>query len=127
MHVIAAGDESGERGGVQVHRTGPGERHRGSFSRIGNYLRFLRGARRILKRLVGPGDIVVLLTDPPLLASALTAPAHRRGARVIQWIPGYLPRNCAATRGRLERGTAVAVQSDAQPRLAPGGPMRAGG
>ncbi len=91
VHVIAAGDESGEHDGVQVHRTGPGERHRGWFSRIGNYLRFLGGARRILTRLVEPGDIVVLLTDPPLLAPAVTAVARRRGARVIQWIQDIYP------------------------------------
>jgi colanic acid biosynthesis glycosyl transferase WcaI len=91
VHVIAAGEEGSECDGVQVHRTGPGERHQGWASRIGNYLRFLRSARRILTTLAGPGDIVVLLTDPPLLAPAVTALAHRRGARVIQWIQDIYP------------------------------------
>lgn len=91
VHVIAAGEEGGEREGVQIHRTGRGERHQGWFSRIGNYVRFLRGARRILTRLVERRDIVVLLTDPPLLAPIVTALARRRGARVIQWLQDIYP------------------------------------
>jgi glycosyltransferase involved in cell wall biosynthesis len=91
VHVIAAGTEPGPRDGVAIHRTGPGEHHAGLLSRAVNYGRFLSAARRELLALAAPGDIVVLMTDPPLLAAAGTGPARRRGARVVHWIQDIYP------------------------------------
>lgn len=91
VHVIAAGEQSDVPGSVVVHRTGPGDRHGGLLSRIGNYTGFLRASRRLLSALVQPGDKVVLMTDPPLLAVANTGPARKKGAQVIHWIQDIYP------------------------------------
>jgi len=99
VHVIAAGTEAGPRNGVTVHRTGPGDQHGGLFSRTVNYGRFLAAARRELTALAGPGDIVVLMTDPPLLAAAGAGPARRRGARVVHWIQDIYPEIVSAHAG----------------------------
>lgn len=86
VHVIASGTEAGEHHGVTIHRTGAEP-----ASRLGRYTHFLLGARRLLRALVTSGDVVVLKTDPPLLAVAATALARSRGARVVQWIQDIYP------------------------------------
>jgi glycosyltransferase involved in cell wall biosynthesis len=91
VHVVAAGDENIVRNGVTVHRTGPGETHGGLVSRSRNYAAFLLGARRVLRELARPGDTVVLMTDPPLLAAAATGPALAHGATVVHWIQDIYP------------------------------------
>jgi glycosyltransferase involved in cell wall biosynthesis len=91
VHVIAAGSGSGPLAGVTIHRTGPGDKHGGLFSRTANYLGFLRGARRALSTVATPGDIIVLMTDPPLLAAYATGIARRRGGRVLHWIQDIYP------------------------------------
>ena len=91
VEVIAAGTEPGPVCGVSIHRTGPGDKNGGLISRAQNYLGFLRAARRTLTTLIKPGDIVVLMTDPPLLAASTTAIACKRGARVVQWIQDIYP------------------------------------
>ncbi|MBI3885043.1 MAG: glycosyltransferase family 4 protein [Opitutae bacterium] len=91
VHVVAAGDENSRRHGVSLHRTGPGETHGGLVSRARNYAAFLLGARRVLRDLVRPGDTVVVLTDPPLLAAAATGPALAHGASVVHWIQDIYP------------------------------------
>ena len=91
VHVIAAGNETGPLSGVTIHRTGQNDRNGGLLSRAGNYVGFLRAARRILATLAEPGDIVVLKTDPPLLAASATGIALRRGAKVLHWIQDIYP------------------------------------
>lgn len=86
VHVIASGTEATEFRGVTIHRTGAEP-----AGRIGRYLHFLRAARRELRRRVAPGDVVVLKTDPPLLAAAATALVRARGGRVVQWIQDVYP------------------------------------
>lgn len=86
VHVLASGDGPAALHGVTIHRTGVEPK-----SRIGRYTHFLLGARRLLSALVAPGDIVVLKTDPPLLAVAATALARSRGAQVVQWIQDIYP------------------------------------
>lgn len=91
VHVIAAGNEAGEHQGVTIHRTGEGDQHGGLISRARNYLRFIRQVRAELRTLLQPGDIVVVMTDPPLLGAAVTAVATKCGARVIHWIQDIYP------------------------------------
>lgn len=91
VHVIAAGEGFREHAGVTVHRTGGPDLHGGLPVRAANYLRFLLRSRRTLRRLVQPGDTVVLKTDPPLLAACATGAAVARGARVVQWIQDIYP------------------------------------
>lgn len=86
VHVIASGDDPTEYRVVTIHRTGAEP-----ASRLGRYTHFLLGARRQLSQLVAPGDLVVLKTDPPLLAVAATALACARGAHVVQWIQDIYP------------------------------------
>lgn len=86
VHVIAAGEGAAEFSGVTIHRTGAE-----SAGRLARYGKFILGARRQLASLVRPGDVVVVKTDPPLLAVAVTALAKSRGARVVQWIQDIYP------------------------------------
>jgi colanic acid biosynthesis glycosyl transferase WcaI len=103
VHVIAAGHGSQTHDGVMIHRTGGDVTHRGVFSQAANYGGFLHAARRALKRVITPGDVVVLMTDPPLLAAACTALAIRRGAHVVQWIQDIYPEVAVEHAGRWAR------------------------
>ena len=91
VHVIAAGDAAGPHNGVTVHRTGAGERHGGLVSRLLNYVRFIRGARQLLSELILTGDVVVVMTDPPMLGAALSGTIQRGGARAVHWIQDIYP------------------------------------
>ncbi|MFI5336275.1 MAG: glycosyltransferase family 4 protein [Opitutales bacterium] len=91
VHVIAAGSDPGSHEGVHIHRAGGGDRHHGLWSRIANYLGFLFAARRQLAALLRPGDIVVLKTDPPLLAPILSPLVRRHGGRLVHWIQDIYP------------------------------------
>lgn len=91
VEVIAAGDESGAHRGVTIHRTGAGEKHAGMISRARNYWRFICRVRSELAIRARPGDVVVLMTDPPLLGAAVTQVALNRGARVVHWIQDIYP------------------------------------
>ena len=91
VHVIAAGAEPGEHHGVVVHRTGAMDRHGGLLSRTLNYRRFQRAACRQLEALAQPGDVVVAMTDPPLLGAAVARVAQHRGARIVHWIQDIYP------------------------------------
>lgn len=100
VHIVAAGAEPTTRHGVVVHRTGPGDTHGSLLSRARNYGRFLLGARRVLQTLLQSGDIVVPMTDPPLLGAALAGPAQERGARIVHWIQDIYPEIVPAHAGR---------------------------
>lgn len=91
VHVIAAGSGPAERHGVLIHRTGGDERHAGRLAQLLNYWKYLLAARREIRRLARPGDIVVLKTDPPLLAAFATGIARRREARVVHWVQDIYP------------------------------------
>lgn len=97
VHVVASRVPGGEAreeevGGVAVHRVAnaiPGPH--GLARRALAYLDYYRGARRATRRLVEPGDVVVLKTDPPLLSAAIVPLAKRRGARVVVWLQDLFP------------------------------------
>ncbi len=91
VHVLATGEASTRQNGVTVHRTGTTEIHGGLISRALSHRRFLRAVRWKLATLVRPGDIVVPMTDPPLLAAAVAREAAARGARVVPWIQDIYP------------------------------------
>ncbi len=101
VHVIAAGAESGVHQGVTIHRTGAGDQHGGLVSRAQNYGRFLRRVRAQLRALLQPNDIVVVMTDPPLLGAAVTPTAVKHGARVIHWVQDIYPEIVGAHVGAL--------------------------
>jgi colanic acid biosynthesis glycosyl transferase WcaI len=60
-----------------------------------DYLSFYRSVRRRLSGLVGPGDIVVAKTDPPLLSAAAMGPVRRNGAKLINWLQDIYPETAA--------------------------------
>lgn len=91
VHVIAAGEASTRHNGVTIHRTGGSDRHGGLLSRALNYGSFRRGAQRLLAGLVVRGDVVVVMTDPPLLGAAVTDLVVKRGGRVVHWIQDIYP------------------------------------
>jgi colanic acid biosynthesis glycosyl transferase WcaI len=93
VHVITSGEGTAptERNGVHLHPTGQGALHDGLLSRALNYRRFTRAAGALLDGLVRPGDIVVAMTDPPMLGAAVTRVATARGARVVHWIQDVYP------------------------------------
>ncbi len=101
VHVIAAGEASTRHNGVTIHRTGGSDRHGGLVSRAINYGRFRRGAQRQLARLITPGDVVVVMTDPPLLGAAVTDIAVKHGARVVHWIQDIYPEILTAHLGAI--------------------------
>jgi colanic acid biosynthesis glycosyl transferase WcaI len=100
VHVIAAGMGPDHYEGVAIHRTGGDERHDGLASQALNYLRFLRAARQQVGRLVEPGDVVVPLTDPPLLAGLFSGDdVTRRGGMVVHWLQDVYPEILSAHAG----------------------------
>ncbi|HVZ65447.1 MAG TPA: glycosyltransferase family 4 protein [Lacunisphaera sp.] len=99
IHVIAAGQESGTLNAVQIHRTGPGDLHAGLLSRASNYLRFIRQAHATVGQLIAPGDIVVPMTDPPMLGTALGDLVQSRGGTVVQWLQDLYPEIAMAHAG----------------------------
>jgi len=101
VHIICAGKESGLHQGVMIHRAGSDDQPSSLLSRARRYDAFRCCAEQQLTTLAGPDDIVVLMTDPPLLGAHLTDIALSRGARVIHWIQDIYPEIVTAHLGRL--------------------------
>jgi len=77
---------------VTVHRVAtPIEGPHGLGRRALAYCDYSLGARRAAMRLVSPGDVVVVKTDPPLLSASLAHLAKSQGARVIVWMQDLFP------------------------------------
>lgn len=91
IDVIAAGTTPGPRHGVTIHRTGADDEHGGLWSRSRNYRRFARKAARLLAELARPGDLVVPMTDPPMLGATVIATASQVGAGVVHWTQDIYP------------------------------------
>jgi glycosyltransferase involved in cell wall biosynthesis len=91
VEVICAGDGPGEEAGARIHRLGGNPAHGGLLSRTRNYLGFLLAVRRRLGEVVRAGDLVVPMTDPPMLGATVAGLARRRGATVIHWIQDIYP------------------------------------
>jgi colanic acid biosynthesis glycosyl transferase WcaI len=64
-----------------------------------DFMAFSLGALVQLARLARPGDTVVVMTDPPLLAIWATALARWRGARVVHWVQDIYPELAMALTG----------------------------
>ncbi|HWA28473.1 MAG TPA: glycosyltransferase family 4 protein [Lacunisphaera sp.] len=96
VHVITAGEPATRHNGVTIHRTGTPEKHSGLLSRAMTHRAFQRAARRQLAAVVKPGDVVVPMTDPPLLAVAVGREVVARGAKIVPWIQDIYPEIAAA-------------------------------
>jgi colanic acid biosynthesis glycosyl transferase WcaI len=80
------------RNGVRILRvrgTRWGRHH--LAGRAVDFATFLLGALGLLIRTAGKGDIVVALTDPPLLGLAVWPAARWRNARCVHWIQDVFP------------------------------------
>jgi glycosyltransferase involved in cell wall biosynthesis len=91
VHVLTAGQPSTAHQGVTIHRTGTPEQHTGLVSRARGYRGFLKAVRAQLPALVRPGDVVVALTDPPLLGTVVVEALDGRDVAVVQWIQDIYP------------------------------------
>ena len=61
------------------------------IGRAVDYLSFYAAAWRALRNLVQRDDLVVAMTDPPLLSIVAMQAARRRGARLINWLQDIYP------------------------------------
>ncbi len=61
------------------------------WRRAFDYLTFYLGVMWWLARHIEPGDIVVLMTDPPLLQLINTAIIRIKGGKVINWLQDLFP------------------------------------
>ncbi len=91
VHVIATGETAGARHGVTIHRTGAGETHGGMLSRAWNFHRFQSAARRQLQTMAQPGDVLVAMTDPPMLGAHLAPAAAALGLPLVLWVQDIYP------------------------------------
>ncbi|HEX3098356.1 MAG TPA: glycosyltransferase family 4 protein [Usitatibacter sp.] len=97
VHVVTSripgSDSPGEVvNGVTVHRVAaPSEGPHGLAQRAFAYAAYSLGARRAAMSLVSPGDVVIVKTDPPLLAPVLAHLAKGRGAHVVAWLQDLFP------------------------------------
>jgi len=96
-----------ETAGVRIHRVAGTrfgrERLRG---RLMDYLSFHITARAALGRLVRAGDVVVVKTDPPLLAVTVLPVIKRRRALLVNWLQDLFP-EVAAESGVLSKTSLV--------------------
>ncbi len=78
--------------GVDVRRVTSLKVFNGSmFGRIVNYLLFHVLIALLVLKHVRRGDIVVCLTDPPLLNVTLFAPVALKGGRLVNWVQDIFP------------------------------------
>ena len=56
-----------------------------------DYLSFYASAWRALRNLIKPGDILVAMTDPPLISIVAMQVAKHRGAHLVNWLQDVYP------------------------------------
>lgn len=85
--------------GVRIHRTWSSRfSRRYLLGQCADYLSFCFSFYRYLRRNVGPNDLVVAKSDPPLLSVVAYWIARRRGAKLINWVQDVFPEIAVATR-----------------------------
>jgi len=91
--------------GVQVRRVAA--TRFGRFSLIGrgfDYMSYARAMAQAIDGLTGPGDILVAMTDPPLLSLVAARAARRSGARLVNWLQDLYPEAAVALKVPFMRG-----------------------
>jgi len=92
------------RGTVEIHRVAGSRFGRGTLlGRAVDYLTFYLFSAWRLARLASRGDIVVVKTDPPLLAAFIAPVTRWRKAILVNWIQDLYPETAAAL-GIVSRG-----------------------
>jgi glycosyltransferase involved in cell wall biosynthesis len=78
--------------GVTIHRISGTQFGRSALLGRGiDYLSFYAAARRLLIAMAGQGDILVPMTDPPLLSIVGMHAARRRRAHLVNWLQDIYP------------------------------------
>jgi colanic acid biosynthesis glycosyl transferase WcaI len=78
--------------GVHVHRVATTQFGRSNLlGRAVDYVSFYVSAWRTLRTAAQPGDILVAMTDPPLISIVTMAVANRRGAHLVNWLQDIYP------------------------------------
>jgi colanic acid biosynthesis glycosyl transferase WcaI len=78
--------------GVHVHRVATTQFGRSNLlGRAVDYLSYYVSAWRTLWAAVQPRDILVAMTDPPLISIVTMAVAKRRGAHLVNWLQDIYP------------------------------------
>ena len=78
--------------GVEVHRVRTSTFGRGNLlGRALDYVSFYFAAGARLFGLVRAGDVVVAMTDPPLVSVLAGWVARLRGARLVNWLQDLFP------------------------------------
>src|SRR5437588_9822941 len=91
--------------GVQVHRVAT--THFGRSRLVGralDYLSFYISAWRMLARRTQPHDVLVAMTDPPLISLLAMHIARRRGADLVNWLQDIYPEVAVALKVPLLKG-----------------------
>lgn len=120
VHVIASRqryDEPGaqlpareETGGVFIHRVRTSRYGRGRLpGRAVDYASFYLSASLALAGLARRGDVVIAMTDPPLVGIPAALVARLRGARLVNWLQDVFPEVAARMGVGLARGLPGAV------------------
>ena len=85
-------DGEGVHRGVIVHRLATTQRGRSRLlGRSFDYLSFYLSAWRFLNSLADRNDILIPMTDPPLLSILAWRVSRRRGSHVINWLQDIYP------------------------------------
>jgi glycosyltransferase involved in cell wall biosynthesis len=115
VHVVASRQRIDEPGaalpphvrvdGVTVHRVWTSRFGRDRLAgRALDYLTFQALATWRILRLARRGDVVIPMTDPPLMSVPARWAARTKGARVVNWVQDVFPEIAAALGVRLARG-----------------------
>ncbi len=88
------------RHGVQIIRVRGTRWHRlGLLGKACDYATFFTAVLWKARRILRPRDLVIALTDPPLIGAGLAAVARARGAGVVHWVQDIYPEIAIALAG----------------------------
>src|SRR4029077_12127844 len=91
--------------GVQIHRVATTRFGRTRLLGRGlDYLSFAAAIRRSVLAIGAPGDVVVAMTDPPLLGVVARQAARQRGLHLVNWLQDLYPEVAARLGVRLAGG-----------------------
>jgi colanic acid biosynthesis glycosyl transferase WcaI len=96
--------------GVRIHRVWTTRFGRGTLAgRALDYLTFYVSVTLALLRRLRRGDVVVAMTDPPLLSVCVAFAAWLRGARLVNWLQDIFPETAERSGIRALGGPAGAL------------------
>lgn len=78
---------------LTMHRIAPGssERALNLISKAMRYWRFTRACRKFLRGFIREGDVIVAMTDPPLIGEGVASVTRQKGALLWHWVQDVYP------------------------------------